>query len=196
MRNRFSEMIEKGVASFEYTPVLKETPEVGPICRTYNNIFAGPTDTHMSRTEDGYVITGSAVATDKWEPKIMNTWGLGAIDFRPSGYWCISDFLYRNRLRGSKAQLNGDIVYKILPVVEPSASYSMPSAATTNESKIPVSLISCGALQALAECFADKESADQIAQAMNKHRGVQGDNWIVDQNGRICGLIGNTVYHI
>ena len=196
MRNRFSEMIERGVASFEYTPVLKETPEVDPICRTYNNIFAGPTDTHMSRTEDGYVITGSAVATDKWEPKTMNTWGLGAIDFRPSGYWCISDFLYRNRLRGSKAQLNGDIVYKILPEVEPSASYSMPSAATTNESKIPVSLISCGALQALAECFADKENVDQIVQAMNKHRGVQGNNWIVDQNGRICGLIGNTVYHI
>lgn len=191
-------MIEKGVAAFNYTPIAKETPEIDPICRAYNNIFAGPTDTRMSRVgDDGtYVISGSAVAADKWESKTMITWGLGAVDFRPSGYWSISDFLYKNGLVGSKTMLNGDIVYKLSIREKESDKYELPTAVTTNESQIPGSLIACGNLQSLQECFDNNETADQIAHAMNKSRGVRGNNWIVNQNGRICGLVGNIVYNL
>ena len=70
MRNKFTELIEQGVARFEYTPIAPEIPEQDPICRQYNNIWSIPSDTHMHlnhETGDRY-ITGHMVGiASKWD---------------------------------------------------------------------------------------------------------------------------------
>lgn len=108
MRDKFSELVAAGVAEFKYTPTAPETPNVCPICRAYNNIFALPTDTHMCCVDDVHYITGSALRKN-WE-NIFHGYGLGNIQFIATGYYSISDFLYRNGLRYQEiCTLNGDV---------------------------------------------------------------------------------------
>ena len=115
MRSKFSDMIKQGVAKFEYTPIIKDTPETDIICKQYNNIFAMPTDTHMSMLEDGRrVITGSMIGTRKWQD-FLSLCQYANIDFRPTGFYCFDDFLYKYRLCGEMGNLNGEVVYFLKP---------------------------------------------------------------------------------
>ena len=87
MRDKFSELIDKGVASFNYVPLTGNVPEQDPVCRAYNNIFSIPTDTHMSCLEDGRrVITGHMIKTDDWN-KFINSTCWGAVCFISTGFW-------------------------------------------------------------------------------------------------------------
>ena len=119
MRDRFSELIEKGVAEFHYTPIAPSIPEQDPICRSYNNIFSIPSDTHMSCLEDGRrVITGHKIGIKKDWDLFVNSCFWGAVDFRTTGYYCVNDFLYKNGLEGHYDVINNDNVYIVEPVAE------------------------------------------------------------------------------
>ena len=97
MRDKFSELINQGVAKFEYTPTIGSIPEQDPVCRAYNNIFSIPSDTHMSCLPDGNrVITGHMINTPKWESFVCSPFW-GAVDFRTTGYWCLCDFFLQIR---------------------------------------------------------------------------------------------------
>lgn len=158
MINRFKEMMDAGIGRFDYVPLVSTVPETDPLCRLYNNIFSLATDTRMSvlpcncgkeccSCPRRYAVTGSALMTDKWEKKTMQMWGNGvAIDFRPSGFWSISDFFYQNGLEGHREKINGDWAWVLVSINDPAKSYGpdsqdnpQPNAAgTSNPSGTPI----------------------------------------------------------
>lgn len=197
MRNKFTELIEQGVASFNYTNISKDIPEQDPICRMYNNIFSIPSDTHMSCLEDGTrVITGHMIATDKWEKFCMSCcWG--AVEFRTSGVWSVFDFLFSNNLEGRVGVLNGDVVYIVTPMSKESREAVMKNTVVTTESNIPqpiTVLTTTGNMMHIQECFESKNLIE-IVKRLNESSYVKGNNWVPSNNG-IVGLVGNTTYVI
>lgn len=197
MRNKFTDLMASDVAKFKYTPLTSEKPDVDPICRTYNNIFSIPSDTHMSITADGErVITGHMINTQHWG-SFCCSYCWGAVDFRTSGTWSLCEFLHRNGLKGEISSLNGDVVYKIIPR-EPDeecpACSLCPNSYSTLESKIPqpiTNLTMSGNKLHIAECF--EGNLDSIASKMNESTWVKGSNWVPFEN-QIVGLVGNQVY--
>lgn len=199
MRNKFTDLMNSDIASFKYTPITSDKPDTDPICRTYNNIFSIPTDTHMSITADGErIITGHMINTQHWG-NFCCSWCWGAVDFRTSGVWSLCDFLYKNGLKGEIASLNGDVVYKIVarePGEKCQACSLCPNSFNTNESKIPhpiTELTLSGNKLHIMECFG--ESVDIVAKKMNESTWVKGSNWVPFDN-QIVGLVGNQVYKL
>lgn len=197
MRDKFSELIKQGVAEFNYTPISKDIPEMDPICRMYNNIFAIPSDTHMNCLEDGRrVITGHMINTDKWCMFVQSCcWG--AVDFRTSGTWSVCDFLFRNGLEGKMGNLNGDVVYFVTPMSEEDRKALMKNQVITTESNIPMPitvLTTTGDMMHIKECF-DCNDIKETVRRMNESTRVVGNNWVPTETG-IAGLVGNKVYII
>lgn len=197
MRDKFSELIKQGVAEFNYTPISKDVPEMDPICRMYNNIFAIPSDTHMNCLEDGRrVITGHMINTDKWCMFVQSCcWG--AVDFRTSGTWSVCDFLFRNGLEGKMGTLNGDVVYFVTPMSEEDRKALMKNQVITTESNIPMPitvLTTTGDMMHIKECF-DCNDIKETVRRMNESTRVIGNNWVPTETG-IAGLVGNKVYII
>lgn len=198
MRNKFTDLINAGVADFTYyTPLTSDMPDTDPISRMYNNIFSIPTDTHMSITDDGdRVITGHMINTMDWENFCCSCVWRG-VNFKTTGFWSLCDFLYKNGLKGSKISLNGDIVYLISPTIAPSDNIcSLPCSCTTNESKIPhpiTELTKSGNKLHIAECFGS--NVNEVVTKMNESVWVKGSNWVPFENS-IVGLIGEDVYKI
>lgn len=111
MRNRFTELVNAGIASHPYQEFLPKTPCTCPICRAYNNIFGIPTDTHMSALDDGsYVITGHIINTPDWQKFTTSVGNWKAVSFKPSGYEGFEDFITRQGLvvDTERCTLNGD----------------------------------------------------------------------------------------
>lgn len=192
MRNKFTELIEQGVASFNYTNISREVPEQDPICRFYNNVFSIPTNTHMSCLDDGEtrVITGHMIATPKWDEFLCaSNWG--AVNFRTSGVWCLCDFLCKYNLQGELYEMNGDVVYKVTKKPEEQLKIELPKSYTTTESKIPQPLAqlttNCD-VNKIKECF----QSNNIVKSLNESLYIKGENWI-EYNGKIIGLVENNV---
>jgi hypothetical protein len=196
MRNKFTDLINQGVAQFEYTPISGDMPNTDPICRAYNNIFSLASDTHMSMLEDGRrVITGHIINTPKWE-LFINNCCYGAINFKPSGYWCMSDFLCKNSLTGRIGQLNGDVVYFVEMRDEGDDNICMncPCVCHTTESKIPQQIhiiTNSGNKLHVVECF--QGNVYETCKRLNESTWIKGNNWVPSNNG-IVGLVGDTVY--
>lgn len=139
MRNKFSELVAQGVAAFQYTPILQETPCNDPICREYNNIFGPAIDTHMSMLEDGSrVITGHLIDDEQEWTKFTFSTMWNGVDFTKSGYNTLNEFLSRFNLTFRKACLNGDIVMK---VVEFQAPTEMEPVTNENVNKSEIEQI-------------------------------------------------------
>lgn len=191
MRDKFTELIELGVAKFEYAPTIQDKPEQDMICRTYNNIFSIPSDTHMSCLADGTrVITGHMIGTDKWE-KFICACSWGAVDFKTSGYWSVCDFLHKHGFEGCIDKLNGDIIYRVQPKVDEFKRIELPSHYTTTESKIPQPirlLTTNGDVNKIIECF----KSDNTIESLNTSLYIKGSNWI-EYNGKVMGLVGDKV---
>ena len=133
MRDRFSELIAKGVAEFRYTPIAPSIPEQDPICRSYNNIFSIASDTHMSCLGDGRrVITGHKIGIKKDWDLFVDSCFWGAVDFRTSGYYCVNDFLYKNGLVGHYDVINNDNVYVVESLTD---KVPTKSKSTVHEAK-------------------------------------------------------------
>lgn len=220
MINKFKEMIDSGIASFNYIPLAQSVPETDAICRLYNNIFSIGSDTRMGKIsneqgEQFYVISGSAVASPKWTEKTMYQWGTGAIDYRPSGFWSISDFLFQMGLEGNRSTLNGDVVWLLKPFSNnppediptinnnghketPNAAsvYNCPNCVTTINSQIPQPISKIGVKEELQKIWGENKTIKEIAEAMSKDPWIKGEKWIAVNENMIVGLIGNEVYKI
>lgn len=199
MRNKFSELVKQGIASFNYTPISHDTPEQDPICRMYNNIYSIPSDTHMSCLDDGSrVITGHMINTPQWSV-FCRSCAWAAVDFRTSGCWSLCDFLYKHGLKGEISTLNGDVVYKVIPFTpdekeEVKSSCSCPMTCNTLESRIPIpitSLTNSGNKLHLLECF--NNPIEKVVEKMNESVWIKGNNWVPFENN-IVGLIGDQIY--
>ena len=201
MRNTFTDLINSGIASFEYTPVASQVPEQDLICRTYNNIWSIPSDTHMhiDHTTGYRYITGHMVGiTDKWNQFIVaSNWG--AINFRTTGYWSLCDFLQNNGLRGEYDILNGDCVYKIYnltPEELPAQDMCCPGTCCTSESRIPqpvTQLVTNGDVMKIKECYHGKSNLYEVCKALNESIYIKGDTWTVVDNKVMCP-VGNKIY--
>ena len=194
MRDKFTELIEKGVARFDYTPITGELPNIDPISRAYNNSFGMATDTHMSITANGTrIITGPMVKSENWE-RFMTHPNWCHINFKKaSGAWCLAEFLYINNLRGQIAQLNGDTVYRLDDIIDTQVAAGLPAPATytTSESKIPhpiKELVVDGDVIKFQECF----NSDNIIKSLNESAYVRGNQWTVSGD-KIIGLFEETV---
>lgn len=201
MRDKFSELVAQGFASFNYTNISKDVPEQDPICRMYNNVFSIPTDTHMSMLEDGTrIITGHMIANDLVWNKFVCSYCWFAVDFRHSGAWSLCDFLYKHGLCGKKTTLNGDIVYAVTPIdytQDQCLPCKCPSCATTSESNIPTPvsfLTNSGNKLHMLECF-KSDNIQGVVENMNNSIWVKGNHWVVFEN-QIVGLVGDKVYKL
>lgn len=204
MRNKFTELIEQGVARFDYTPIAPSVPEQDIVCRMYNNIWSIPSDTHMHLDTTGIrYITGHMVGiTNRWEQFVCAcSWG--AINFRTTGYWSLCDFLQKNGLRGEFGVLNGDNVYIVTPIEEVpgapacgDAICKCPNCCITTESKIPAPIaimtMDNNPLH-IKECYKGKSNLYEVCEALNESIYVKGNNWTVNGNNVLCP-IGNKVY--
>lgn len=199
MRNKFTELIEQGVASFNYTPIAPTMPEQDMVCRLYNNIFSIPTDTHMHYNEETgeRYITGHMVGIEsKWSSFVYaHNWG--AVTFKSTGYWCLCDFLQKNGLEGRYSVLNGDTIYLVTPIpADRDASMPVcPTCCITTESKMPIpiaTLAANGDYLKIVECYNNKKDMYEVAAAMNESVYIKGNNWTVNGNNLVCP-IGNKV---
>lgn len=136
MRSKFSELIAQGIARFNYTPIIQETPCTDPICLEYNNIFGPAMDTHMSMLEDGTrVITGHRVADECEWANFANSYRWNGIDFHDSGYHTLNEFLDRYNLTYTRGILNGDVVICVTECTEPIETEMPRANESLNESK-------------------------------------------------------------
>ena len=200
MRNKFTELIEQGVASFNYTPIAPEMPEQDIVCRMYNNIWSIPSDTHMHldpNTGHRY-ITGHMVGiTEKWN-QFVCACNWGAVNFRTTGYWSLCDFLQKNGLSGNFSVLNGDNVYLVTPIPadEMGAVVGCPNCVVTTESKMPAQisvLTNDNNPLRIKECYKGKSNLYEVCEALNESLYVKGNNWTVNGNSIVCP-IGNKIY--
>lgn len=110
MRDRFSEMINKGVAAFQERPVGSPIPTLDPMVKAYNNLWGLLTDTHMSVVEDGYIITGTFVKTQYW-PGFTYASYYGNTNIKlGSGYYSLENMVYSNGYEMKPDTYNGDYV--------------------------------------------------------------------------------------
>lgn len=201
MRNKFTELIEQGVAAFNYTPIAPEMPEQDPICRMYNNIWSIPSDTHMHLDRETGIryITGHMVGIQEQWNKFVSACHWGAVCFKGSGFWSLSNFLACNGLYGKLSVLNGDAVYEISPCDTENTACPYPDCPTcciTSESQIPINsavLTINGDRLKLVECFTGKSNIYDIAKAMNESIYVKGNDWTPVDNKLMCP-IGNKTY--
>lgn len=202
MRDKFSELIEQGVAKFEYTPIAPELPEQDPICMAYNNIWSIPSDTHMHmnhETGERY-ITGHMIKNEKDWNKFVCAYSWGAVNFRTTGYWSLCDFLQKHSLCGHTSVLNGDVIYLVNPIEvcpeEHEYCGECPTSCCTTESRIPqpiAVLTNNFDSYKVIECFKDKKNLYDVANALNESYYVKGTDWTVNGNNLMC-FIGNKVY--
>jgi hypothetical protein len=130
----FTDLIQLGVASARYTNVItNETPEMDRIVINYNNIWGCITDTHMTKKDDIYIITGSLLRDKKKTEHLMYSRYWGGYDFSQASVCCNSlfEFVYKNGLCAQHDVINGDdvlIIKKYIPESEPTD----PQALTKN----------------------------------------------------------------
>jgi hypothetical protein len=176
-------------------------PEQDLICRSYNNIWSIPSDTHMhlnKETGERY-ITGHMVGiTDKWNRFVVSS-NWGAVNFRTTGCWSLCDFLQANGLKGEYSVLNGDTVYKITSidtVCNSETPCMCPGTCCTSESRIPqpvAQLVTNGDVMKLKECYHDKYNLYDVCNALNENIYIKGDMWTVVDDKVMCP-IGNKIY--
>ena len=196
MRDKFSELIAQGVASFEYTPICDEVPSQCPICRLYNNLWGAASDTHMAVAGDGETyITGRAIGWERMMSTMRWSQTFGGVDFKHSGYWSLDDMLYKMNKDLIVTTLNGDVVAKLVDRIEPK-DINIPTKAVTMESGInkPLSTLTIDRNEdTLKECF--KGTADEIIENLNTNYMIKGTNWIVSE-GRILGKVDGKIIEL
>ena len=122
MRDRFSDLINKGVAAFQERPVGSPIPTLDPMVKAYNNLWGLLTDTHMSAVEDGYIITGTFLKTQYWEGfKYASYYGSTNIRLG-SGYYSLENMVYSNGYEMKPDIYNGDYVIRLTKRPEPSTN--------------------------------------------------------------------------
>lgn len=185
--DKFSELISKGVAKFNYVPTNPDKPDYCEICRTYNNLFGVASQTHMSTLPDGRkVITGQLVGNKSKFDSFMCRSTYGGIDFTSQGWYGFVNFMSKYGLVGSYSILNGDSVYILEPGKEQSGNEEgtccdCPCGClsfTTSESIIPQSTRYLSTRCDIMDVMECKDSDPlKTAKNLNESRYVKGNNW-------------------
>jgi hypothetical protein len=195
--DRFSEMIEKGIASREYKTFLPGTPENDPIVKTYNNCFGLFTDTHMAKlNESEYVITGSLCRTpEKFDSFLYSVnYGLGTM-FKVNGrVTSLAGFLQSNGLRGQYECLNGDSVYRIGPSMVASINATCPYGvcAMDAQSNYPVQLGE-KLMEVLNNIVENSSDIAEFEKQMNESEQINSNDWVAFSTSTGFGITSDTV---
>lgn len=203
--DRFSELISKGVASFNYKPTCSSVPNDCPLCRSYNNIFSIATDTHMSYIDDDMkIITGHIVSDKDKFDKFIWACQYGGVNFNTTGYISFADWMNKVGLVGRYDLYNGDAAYILEPrhgvediPVEPNKVFT---SFTTEDSTIPQPirlLAKDNNIDSFKECV--KSTLEETATSMNENRYIYGDSWMVtnfSDGPHIIGIVNNKYYKL
>ena len=182
--DKFSQLIKKGVAKFEYTPIAQEIPNQCPICRAYNNVYSLANDTHMAVLPDGrYVITGHAIRDKKNFDMFLYSSFWGWMNFNDSGLGAPCCFFSTNKLTGHYDILNGDDVYILEPVPAPEdvkncECLPCPDCVCCAGTAVPeklAALTTDGDARHIQECFRQTD----VVKALNEDLHVVGTNWMM-----------------
>lgn len=204
MRDKFSEMIARGIAKFEYTSYIPSIPSSDYISRTYNNIFGLVTDTHMTKTgKDTWTITGHFLKNkDGWMKFIYSSYR-GGVVFAPYGYYSLYDFLDKNQLYFQDyGILNGDTVAIITtkPQIEDTVSATSREETTapivyhTTESLIPQNIANISMNNDKTDidiCFSSNPYV--FLKNLNNSPKIKGNKWI-RFGDNIIGEFGKKIY--
>ena len=122
MRDKFSDLINQGIAPARYQDFTKEEPSSlasidDNMIITYNNYWGVITDTHMSRKGDHIVITGSLLRSERKTRCLMYSGFWGDVQLRGivPEVSNLSGFLNAYGYTWYRDILNGDWVVKIVP---------------------------------------------------------------------------------
>lgn len=197
MRDKFSELIERGVAGFKHTPLAEETPGTDPVSRSYNNIFGVATDTRMSVAGDGCrYITGRLIGDEYKLNQFSYASVYGGVNFSHSGFWSFNDFLYKNGLCYEKCILNGDVVLKITERVPNDEEYRCPQCCVACESNINIpfqTIVTDRNPNRVEACF--RGNIENVVKNLNESQYIKGNNWVI-ANEQIIGLVDNKVIRL
>lgn len=142
MRDKFSELIAAGVASFQEKPIGNEVPTLDPMVKLYNGLWGLLTDTHMSKVDDGYIITGTFIYTKYWEGfKYCSFYGSTNIKLG-SGYPSLDNMITSYGYKMMPDIYNSDKVIKLVPLTDEEmlnrgCPTVCPCDCRVGESKIP-----------------------------------------------------------
>lgn len=197
--DRFSELVAKGVAAFNYTPIASDSVSC-PVCRSYNNIFSIATDTHMDcYGENGKIITGSLVGNYKMFDFFQWTSQFRGVNFTHSGVTSFADWMSKCGFQGHYEMVNHQPAYILTPIEEqPEDNESNVASYVTSESRIPQSsrfLSKNSDYEDIAECIGSNPY--ETAKKLNESKYVYGKNWTVanlSEGTRIVGLINGKNY--
>lgn len=108
--NRFTEMIEAGIAPVRYRSWGKDIAVPDAFANAYNCLWGVASDTHMEKDGDRYIITGQLIRDPKiWDVFIsVMTWR--CVDFNDT----FASFMDRNGYKGTYDVLNGDPIYSVV----------------------------------------------------------------------------------
>lgn len=189
MRNKFSELINQEVAPFYHEPIAPEVPCPCPICRAYNALWGTLTDTHMSPSGSGYVITGTFVNDPKSWEKLLYALNWGGCRF-DTNWTTLSEFLACYNLCWEYSAVNGQSAIK-LASCEQSTPTTECRTYRTADSRFSQPVAQLGRPWALAKCF-ENNTMEEVAKAMNESSEVVGSHWHVHA-GTIVGSIKDKV---
>lgn len=193
MRDRFSELIAAGVASFQEKPIGTDIPCLDPLVRMYNNVWGLLTDTHMSFADDSYIITGTFIDSPYWE-RFFYACNWGTTCFKlGSGFYSLENMISNYGYRVEKDVYNGDHVLRLVKRDDAAAapeegtcvacSPMCPVVVTTAESEIP---------HPLKEFFTEA----QINDIKNAWNDAAGNAVKIVENLKTSRIVDASKFHI
>lgn len=203
MRDRFSELIAAGVASFEEREVGTPTPCLDPIVKTYNNLWGLLTDTHMSKIDAGYIITGTFIDSPYWD-RFFYACNWGSTCFKlGSGFPSLESMINAYGYRVQREVYNGDSALRLVPVevdddTKPDSGTAVPGCVmcnpicpvvvTTAESEIPhpfKEFFTEEQSKDIANAWSDAEGkAEKIIENLKSSRTINADIFRLSADGQ------------
>lgn len=186
MRSKFRDLIAAGVASQKREPVAPQYVNQDPLVRFYNNYWGSATGSHMSKTESGYLITGSIFTAppgshfNRRLDNMMYGCIVAGVELKNSGYQNFVDFLYKNNLETSMTVINGANAMELRPRID------MPctgcASCTGCDSAIPVPMSTCESVNGtIMNLIKHSETVSQLCEAMTDSPYVRGE-WVANKN--------------
>lgn len=194
MRNKFSELVNAGVASFHHEPIAPLIPnspgltkQAAYMSRLYNMYWGAATDSHMDLSQDGRLLIKGRITQDevKWFELMYGTWW-GGINWKQSGYFTLGEFLSQNGMCTVRTVHNGEVGMEVVPCEDCPCQCACPAAVTTTESKIPQPIKVLGDVNEIKEAFENAHSMKQLVENLNDSKWIAGKRWFACENNVAC----------